>query len=102
MVPCDSREATHVELKFPTGDYKLLAVVPQEDGPHWEWNRSTSAPTLSPSIRNHYPEQPATSWHPVVPAFCCHSFVENGNVRFLDDCTHELAGKTVALLDLDT
>jgi hypothetical protein len=25
----------------------------------------------------------------------CHVFVENGKIRFLDDCTHELAGKTV-------
>lgn len=27
----------------------------------------------------------------------CHSFVTNGHIKFLDDCTHELAGKTVPL-----
>lgn len=27
----------------------------------------------------------------------CHSFVTDGKIQFLDDCTHALAGKTVAL-----
>lgn len=27
----------------------------------------------------------------------CHSFVRNGHIEFLGDCTHELAGQTVAL-----
>lgn len=27
----------------------------------------------------------------------CHSFVTDGKIRFLNDCTHELAGKTVNL-----
>lgn len=29
----------------------------------------------------------------------CHSFVTDGNIQFLDDCTHELKGKTVPLED---
>lgn len=32
--------------------------------------------------------------------FVCHSFVRNGRVEFLGDCTHELAGQTVDLPDL--
>jgi hypothetical protein len=31
----------------------------------------------------------------------CHSFVENGKIRFLNDCTHKLAGRTVDLPDWD-
>ncbi|MDE2232995.1 MAG: ammonia monooxygenase [Patescibacteria group bacterium] len=27
----------------------------------------------------------------------CHSFVTDGQIQFLDDCTHELKGKTVPL-----
>lgn len=27
----------------------------------------------------------------------CHSFIENGKIRFLNDCTHTLAGQTVDL-----
>ena len=31
----------------------------------------------------------------------CHSFVNDGQVQFLDDCTHELAGQTLLLLDVE-
>lgn len=27
----------------------------------------------------------------------CHSFVRDGQIEFLSDCTHALAGKTVSL-----
>ena len=27
----------------------------------------------------------------------CHSFVTDGKIRFLNDCTHEMAGETVDL-----
>ncbi len=27
----------------------------------------------------------------------CHSFVTNGRIQFLGDCTHELAGKTIEI-----
>lgn len=29
--------------------------------------------------------------------YVCHSFVEDGKIRFLGDCTHALAGQTVEL-----
>lgn len=31
----------------------------------------------------------------------CHSFVRDGRIEFLGDCTHELAGKSVALEPVD-
>lgn len=31
------------------------------------------------------------------PAMFCHSFVENGMIRFLDDSWHDLKGQTVEL-----
>lgn len=30
----------------------------------------------------------------------CHSFVTDGNIEYLSDCTHDMAGKTVALKPL--
>lgn len=34
----------------------------------------------------------------IIPdSFVCHSFVFDGEIRFLGDCTHALAGKTVPL-----
>ena len=50
----------------------------------WKWNGSKTKPTFSPSIL--IPSGPR-----------CHSFVEDGMIRFLNDCDHELAGKTVPL-----
>ena len=59
-------------------------------GPRWEWNGDVDSPTFRPSIMvNRGHENPAA---PV-----CHSFVTNGQIEFLADCTHEMAGKTVRL-----
>jgi hypothetical protein len=30
-----------------------------------------------------------------IKSYRCHSFVRNGKIQYLNDCTHELAGKTV-------
>lgn len=31
----------------------------------------------------------------------CHSYIENGRIRFLDDCWHELKGTEVELPEVD-
>ena len=82
-------------------------------GPRWNWNGNAEKPTFAPSIlvRNgHYvPGHENQCWctynaeHPENPSkfTCgvCHSFVTDGRIQFLDDCTHALAGKTVDLPD---
>ena len=56
------------------------------DGPGaWDWNRDVNAPTFAPSI---------LTWN---DESRCHSFVRNGQIAFLCDCTHSLASQTVAL-----
>ena len=59
-------------------------------GPVWTWNRRTDLPTITPSIlcNGDYPQSR------------CHSFVENGQIRFLGDCFHGLANQTVDLPDI--
>ena len=58
--------------------------------PIWTWNGSLEKPTFSPSVN--------VRWHKTNhPPTICHSFVRDGNIEFLYDCTHELAGKTVPL-----
>ena len=56
-------------------------------GPVWSFDGNVKAPTFSPSmlVNKHDPESR------------CHSFVERGQIRFLTDCHHDLAGKTVPL-----
>ncbi len=85
-------------------------------GERWGWNGDVDAPTFTPSVLTtnghylnthvpgarcwciynaEYPEQA----HPFT---CqrCHTFIRNGMVEFLSDCTHEFAGQTLPLPDL--
>jgi hypothetical protein len=55
------------------------------DGGGWTWNGDCENPTISPSV---------LAW---AGAFRCHSFVTDGRIRFLDDCTHNMRGQTVEL-----
>ena len=57
----------------------------------WEWNGSKTSPTFSPSLL-------VTGYSHKDNKNICHSFIKDGNIQFLGDCTHSLAGKTVSLL----
>lgn len=46
-------------------------------------------PTVKPSIRVRYGES------------LCHSFVTDGKIQFLGDCTHKMANQTVEIPDFD-
>jgi hypothetical protein len=66
-------------------------VTGDSSRPQWTWNGSTEQPTFSPSLLINKD----------VPESRCHSWVKNGMIEFLQDCHHELRGKTVALPDWD-
>lgn len=75
----------------------------------WGWNGSLEKPTFTPSVlmRARYAEPPVTAenleqwkrepWEQVMVDRVCHSFVTDGRIQFLSDCTHALAGQTVDL-----
>lgn len=62
------------------------------------WTRSGTdeAPTIRPSIlvRGHVGGKGGTPTR-------CHIYVTNGQIRFLSDCTHKLAGQTVPMTPID-
>ena len=84
-------------------------------GSAWGFNGSGDAPTFTPSVLvrgGHYThgEMPGNCYcdyserypdrEPIEgKCFRCHSFVTDGRIQFLSDCTHELAGQTVDLPD---
>lgn len=68
-----------------------------EDGPNWGWNGSLERPTFSPSVLVTY--SGADAGTNGAPPAVCHSFVVNGRIQFLGDCTHALAGQTVDIPD---
>lgn len=72
----------------------------------WSFDGNYERPTLSPSVlvNGYLPsDDPSKFDDPLqdVP-FTCHSFVRNGYIEFLTDCTHQLAGQTVALPDIES
>lgn len=82
-------------------------------GPRWGYNGNPDAPTFTPSIlvrAGHFVpgQEGKRCWcdyireHPeeAEEGFRgeqCHSFVTDGKIQFLDDCSHDLKGQTVAL-----
>jgi hypothetical protein len=84
-------------------------------GPRWGYNDNPNAPTFTPSVlvrSGHYvPGQEdkgcwctfeeRTGQTSSFKCSVCHSFVTDGRIQFLGDCTHALAGKTVDLPDFD-
>jgi hypothetical protein len=77
-------------------------------GSAWGFNGDGNAPTFTPSVlvrSGHFIEPQGKhcdrSGDPEWPCncVCCHSFVTEGRIQFLTDCTHELAGQTVDLPD---
>lgn len=60
-------------------------------GPRWTWNGDKEKPTFTPSVLVRYPYGNPKVDH------ICHSFVTDGNIQYLGDCTHKLAGQTVSL-----
>jgi hypothetical protein len=61
----------------------------------WKWNGSVEKPTITPSILVQW-----TYGDPPVDRRC-HSFVTDGRIRFLEDCTHSLAGQEAELPDIE-
>lgn len=76
---CDGAHAVRVKGDWP--------------GPLWGYNGNPEAPTFTPSILVTY-NGPDAGIDGAPPAIC-HSFVTDGRIQFLGDCTHALANQTV-------
>ncbi len=62
------------------------------DGPLWKFNGDLDNPTFSPSLRCN--GSPGVA-DPERGVHLCHLYLRNGQVQYLNDCTHALAGMTV-------
>lgn len=78
-------------------------------GPVWGWNGDVDRPTFTPSIMVRGKRQLTDDEYRRlvagqvvdVPDMTCHSFVTDGRIQFLSDCTHALAGQTVDLSEAE-
>jgi hypothetical protein len=93
--PCTVFEATHLRINLPgpSGELVLPVIIKgaREGKNAWTWNADTERPTLRPSVLTIGGSE--ETWR-------CHSWINDGQAQFLDDCSHDLRGKTVPLLDL--
>lgn len=80
---------------FSPGCKTAHAVNAWPAGPKWTFNNSMSKPTFTPSILVTYNGKDADQIDS--PPKICHSFVTDGNIQFLNDCTHSLSGQTVEI-----
>lgn len=85
--------------------------VDRPEHPVWGFNGNYEKPTFTPSIlvkSGHYCDhaKPDDCWcnfkerfpdegEPPFKCGICHTYVTDGKIRYLDDCTHELAGQTI-------
>lgn len=88
----------------------VLSIGENAPHPKWVFTGSADSPTLMPSILARGmliifddDGEWTGGWQldatgNLIP-YVCHSFVTEGQIRFLGDCTHELAGQTVTLPD---
>lgn len=104
----------HIMFYCPGCDQHHGIKVGQGSGPRWGYNEDPHKPTFTPSIlvRHTKPtpegERMMNSMERLPPGMdrypstdeVCHSFITDGQIQFLSDCTHKLAGQTVPLAKL--
>jgi hypothetical protein len=78
------------------GSVHLFHLKMNNGSPGWTFNDDFERPTFSPSMLSRAPSNGRVPQE----TFVCHSFVRDGQIQYLSDCTHELAGQTVDLPDM--
>lgn len=102
------RSAVDGGLTFwcPGCDEAHQVKVGEGAGPRWGFNGNADRPTFTPSVLVQGVKRMTDAQHeaygrgealPEPVPMVCHSFVTDGRIQFLGDCTHELAGQTVDL-----
>ncbi len=61
----------------------------------WRFNNDYEKPTVTPSVLVQYP------WGKNKGIKRCHSFIADGKLHYLTDCSHSLAGQTVGMAEID-
>lgn len=89
----------------PACQSAIALPLDKPSGPNWGFNGDTEKPTFTPSVLRTYRHPTGYSNKNPAPIGydgpytddICHSFITDGKIQFLGDCTHALAGQTVEL-----
>lgn len=85
MFWCPGCRATHAYA---------IKVYRAEGNPVWTFNGDVERPTFAPSLLYQTRRESGE--------VRCHLYVTDGKIAYGGDCSHELAGKTVAIPDYET
>lgn len=77
-----------------TGNGAHILTTGEHLPTRWGFNGDADRPTFTPSLLCRYPF--GEERREVV----CHSFITDGRIQYLGDCTHAMAGQTVDLPEL--
>ena len=80
--------------------YHVITTQKPQGNPVWTFNGNIASPTFSPSLLCRTGPMGPFSKHPGM-VYVCHSFIKDGKIQFLGDCTHDLKNQTVPLRELD-
>lgn len=90
----------------------VLNVDPGYRKPCWTFNNDFDKPTFSPSLLVRTGKYASPNWYALQDqetrqwldknSNICHSFIKQGKIQYLNDCTHKLKGRTVDLPDILT
>lgn len=81
------------------GIYHRVQTAPDKK-PKWDWNGNRESPTISPSVLVRWTKT-SDDGLTKISDVVCHCFVREGKIQFLSDCTHQLAGQTVDMKDIE-
>lgn len=87
---CPGCMAHYVGKGMPADEAKQHAIHCLNVKDVHRFNQNPESPTFEPSLMFDF-----------VPGYRCHSYVRNGQIEFLTDCTHKLAGQTVPLPEIE-
>ena len=99
------RGATEAGLNFwCPGCDEMHSIRTESPHSNWSWNGDEVKPIIKPSILVTRPANPTAeeTFAEYRKAVVCHSFVTDGTIQFLGDCTHTLANQTVPIPPLST
>lgn len=84
----------------PGCDDVHVVRITAKTGGNWGYNGDPEKPTFTPSVKvTYHARQTAPEGSKWRSGRICHSFVTDGRIQFLADCTHALASQTVELPD---
>jgi len=69
--------------------HRIAVDVPLANGAQWTFNGNHYRPTFKPSV--------SIKWG---NTRVCHYHITDGQIKYVNDCSHDFKGKTVALPDI--